>query len=271
MIYNKDIQSFGKKHRILQQDYDYMYLLPHPQLREYISHYSITFDFISDNYIMMPNYNTSLVITTRNLNINVIGSTTMPYFIGSDTCETFVIIVFQPAGFYALTGIPQDELIDRTIPFESIDPILCKLLSDRVDKAKNINELVMAFDTLFLSNLNMCCHPQLKAIFQNISDCGGNTSLRKLSNEIHYSERHLNRVIQKHVGVSAKYLSRLVRINKALNLLKDCNNNITFVSEAAGFHDSSHFIREFKLLCGITPLEYCNNMSNFYSAIIDFF
>jgi len=40
---------------------------------------------------------------------------------------------------------------------------------------------------------------------------------------------------------------------------------IAAVSELAGFQDPSHFVRDFELICGITPKTYRDNMSDFYN------
>lgn len=42
MISKKDIHVFGGKHRILLQANEFICLLPHPDLREYISNYNKT-------------------------------------------------------------------------------------------------------------------------------------------------------------------------------------------------------------------------------------
>jgi AraC-like DNA-binding protein len=70
--------------------------------------------------------------------------------------------------------------------------------------------------------------------------------------------------------MSAKSLSRLVRVNKAIRLLRNPHNSITFSGEYTGFYDLPHFVHDFKSVCGLTPQEYRNNMSDFYSEIAKF-
>lgn len=110
----------------------------------------------------------------------------------------------------------------------------------------------------------MAHHPQLILTLQTMINCTGNITVKRLSNDIYYSERQLNRMFNQQVGVSVKTFSRLIRINNAFDLLKKPNNSLTLVSDVMGFHDLSHFIRDFKSVCGVTPQEYRNNMSDFY-------
>ncbi|MFV0394568.1 MAG: helix-turn-helix domain-containing protein [Coprobacillaceae bacterium] len=98
----------------------------------------------------------------------------------------------------------------------------------------------------------------------------GNVTVKELSNTTYYSERQLNRIFRKYVGLNAKSFLRLIRVNTTFHLLKKQHNSLTFVSDATGFHDLPHFIHDFKLVCGITPQEYRNNMSAFYNNPIKF-
>jgi len=274
MISKKDIQVFGGKHHILLHESEYIFLLPHPDLRKYISNYTITFPpkEISDRYTIMPHGSATLVISnnTKNLYVELFGPITKPTIVGNKSTEMLVIIEFQPAGLYALTGINQSELTDETFSFESVNLALSRLLSEAVEKAENISELVTSLDMILLENMYTTFHPQFSTVFQSMINCAGNTTIRKLSDDIHYSERQLNNIFKQHVGVSAKPFSRLIRINTAIRLLNNCRNSITLVSDLTGFHDLPHFIHDFKSVCGVTPQEYRNNISDFYSEIAKF-
>ena len=272
MISKENIHVFEEKHRILLQADEFICLLPHPNLREYIANYNITFptkDLMPDGFTVMPCGCSSLSIEKDNKSLFVYlhGPVTKPYILGSQAnqLEMLVTIEFKPAGLYALTGINQNELIDKTFPFETVSPALGKLMFEAVEKSRNIYEMVTNLDNLLLVSMYTTYHPQLKQVLQNINDYIGNIPVKKLSDDIHYSERQLNRIFNQHVGVSAKSFSRLVRINNTFSLLKKPNNSLALISDVAGFHDLSHVIHDFKLVCGITPQEYRNNMSDFYN------
>ena len=272
MISRKDMQLFKERQRVLLQTGDFICLLPHFALRDYISNYNITFptdSLMSDRFTVMPcGCPTLSVEKSRDaLFVDLHGPVTRPYIVGSEAnrLEMLVTIEFKPAGLYAFTGISQNELIDKTFPFEAVNPNLCGLISEAIEKAGSIFEMVARLDALLLKNMRAAYHPELRRVLHNIKDCGGNISVGELSSDIHYSERQLNRIFKQHVGTSAKSFSRLIRINNSFRLLKRPHANLTLISDLSGFHDLSHFIRDFKLVCGITPQEYRQNMSDFYN------
>jgi len=262
---------FREKQRILLQTNEYICLSPHPNLKEYISNYNVTFptkEMMPSGFTIMPCGCSTLSIENdgKGLFVDLDGPTTKPHIVGSQANQPQMIVTieFRPAGLYALTGINQSELTDQTIAFEAVNPALSKMISDIVEKTESVDELLTGLDMLLLENMYAAYHPQLKQIFQAIYHCAGSVNIKKLSDEAHYSERQLNRIFQQHVGVSGKSFARLVRINHAFRLLKNPKSSLTFMSDVMGFYDVSHFIRDFGLVCGITPQAYRNNMSDFY-------
>lgn len=131
-----------------------------------------------------------------------------------------VTIEFKPAGFYALTGISQNELADESFSFAAVNFKLSKLVSEVVEQAERIDQLATGLDRLLLEKMSAADHPQLILTLQNMVSCAGNIPIKRLSDDIYYSERQLNRIFRQHVGVSAKSFARLIRINNAFRLLK---------------------------------------------------
>jgi len=271
MISKKDIQAFEEKHRILLQVNEFICLRPHPGLREYIANYNITFptkDLMPGGFTVLPCGCATLAIEKNNqkLSVDLHGPITKPYLADSwANLEMVVTIEFKPAGLYALTGISQTELRDKTLPLEAVDTALSKLLSEAAEKANSLHEMVAGLDSLLLTNMHGAYPPEVRQLLQNVRDAAGNITVKKLSEDIHYSERQLNRMCKQHIGASAKSFARLIRINHSFRLLKKTQSSLSLVSDVAGFHDLPHFVRDFKLVCGITPGEYRGNMSDFYN------
>ena len=89
----------------------------------------------------------------------------------------------------------------------------------------------------------------------------------EISDKAYYSPRHLNRLFNLYLGMSMKSFSRLVRINRSIRLLNEKGNPLAFICEKLHYYDVSHFVKDFRLVCGITPQVYRSNMSDFYSEI----
>lgn len=207
MIAKKDLYTFNETKRVLLRENDYIYILPHPALRDRISNYTITFPnpkILPDNYTVIPHGSATLVFFCQQgvFNGNLFGPMSRPCMVGglANQSELLVIIEFQPAGLSAFTRIPQKEL----------------------------------------------------------------------AASVYYSERHLNRIFQNYIGMNTKTFSRLVRLNKAIRLMQNTQYQMTDTSCETGFYDLPHFIHDFKSVCGLTPQEYRNRMSDFYNEIAKF-
>ena len=222
-----------------------------------------------DGFTAMPDGCAALNVGIRpkGLSIDLSGPTTRPCIIGGHTNQFDMVvgIDFQPGGLYALTGIGQSELTDRTYDLGAVNAALSKQIAEAVESSGSVCALVARLDTLLLENLYTTCHVQLKPMFQHILASSGNITTKALSGRVHYSERQLNRIFQENVGLSAKSFSRLVRMYGAFRLLKKPQYSLTLVSDMAGYYDLSHFVRDFCLVCGVPPQEYRDNMSAFYT------
>ena len=255
-----------------------MYLLPHPALRNWISNYTITFPIagmMSDEYSVLPHGSATLVFSCNDFTINgnLFGPITKPALVGNaaNLFKMLFIVEFQPAGYYAFSKMPQSELTDTVISFDDINPSLEKLIGQQLEIAYSIENLITEIDRLFIAHLKTAVYkPEFTLASQMILVSGGKTTVKGLSQQVFYSERHLTRMFDRYMGINVKSFSRLVRVNHALRLLKQQELTITQVCMQAGFYDIPHFINDFKSICGITPQKYRENMSDFYSELAKF-
>jgi len=272
MISRKDMYIYEDTQRILLKSGDFICLRPGHALSGYVSNYNITFPtkaLFLDGFTIIPSGCATINIENngQHLSAYLDGPATKPYIIGSknNQPEMLISIEFKPAGLYTFTGINQNELTNQSIPLDAINSKLCKSLYESIEKSTTIRELAANLDSLLQENMYAANHPELGLIYQNIIASSGKTTIKELSNITHYSERQLTRIFNQHIGISTKSFARLIRINNAFRLLKKPQNSLSFVSDMTGFHDLSHFIRDFKLVSGTTPQEYRGNMSAFYN------
>lgn len=278
MISKKNIQTFYEAHRILIKEDDFVYLLPHPALKNWISNYTITFPIkgmMSDEYTIIPHGCATLVLSSdgNKTFCTLFGPMTKPVCIGNEAnqLQLLFIVEFQPAGYYAFSGMPQKELTNCIFPFENMNSEMNRLMVQHLENSSDIRSFVSEIDKLFLTHLKTVLYrPEFSVANQIILNSGGQTSVKELSHSVFYSERHLGRIFEEYLGVSVKYFSRLVRINNAIRLLRRPQYSITQVYIQTGFYDMPHFIHEFQSICGITPQKYQNSMSDFYSEIAKF-
>ena len=278
MFTKESIKDFHQTGRVLFSGSNFMYLLPHPVLRTWISNYTITFPsagMMSDQYTVLPHGSATLVFSCvqNSINSSLFGPITKPAQVGheANASSLLFIVEFQPAGYYAFSGIPQNELTNFVLSFNDVNPSLHKLIAQKLEESSSIESFIWEMDRLFMCNLKIASYQQEFSLANHlIKESGGSLSVKELSQEVFYSQRHLSRIFDKYMGINTKSFSSLVRVNKALRLLRRPGCSIQQACMLAGFYDTSHFIHDCKSMCGITPQEYRNNMSDFYNEIAKF-
>ncbi|WP_373127206.1 AraC family transcriptional regulator [Dielma fastidiosa] len=276
MINKNSLKSLSAHHKILIREESYAYLLPCVELSHLISNFTITFPdktTISDDYTIMPHGSGTLVFFQYNdkLHSFLFGPTTKPVKVGdlANQCSIIFIIEYQPAGFFPFANTNQKELTDRIIPFSMINDSLDSAMRAILETACSADELIMNFEAVLLQNIQFPYPEELALALQLIIQSSGISSAAAIAAHVSYSPRHLNRLFNLYLGMSIKGFSRLVRINKSIQLLNE-NRSISEICEILSYYDSSHFVKDFKIVCQLTPQEYRAHMSDFYSEIAKF-
>ncbi len=89
----------------------------------------------------------------------------------------------------------------------------------------------------------------------------GSMKVAELARQFNMSKRNFERKFKKHVGLSPKSFSNIIRIEKCRSLIKSLNfNNLTEVSYMCNFYDQAHCVREFKSFVEETPKQYLSNV-----------
>lgn len=276
MVNNKNLTDINMN-RILVQEANFAYLLPCEELSHLISNFTITFPnkaMISDDYTIMPHGSVTLVIFSYHTKIHsfLFGPTTRPVKVGNlaNKCDCIFIIEFQPAGFYPFTKLNQKILTDKILPFSTIDYALYHSFQNIFLNSTSVEELLTSIEKELLQNMHHSYPKELSIAMQSIIQTKGVKNMKDISDNAHYSVRHLNRLFHLYLGMSIKSFSKLVRINKSIQLLNTETHTLSFICEELGYYDVSHFIKDFKTICSITPQEYKLNMSDYYSEIAKF-
>lgn len=277
MLKKESIHFINKNRSLIVCEDNFVYLLPCIQLRNWISNFTISFPnqtIISDNYTIIPHGSVTLVFfyDATGLHSLLFGPTTKPKTVGNiaNRCDVILIIEFQPAGFFPLIGIQQSELIDKVVPFSIINTSLDLEIKKIFNESLSIDKLILKLEELLISNIKIEYSYEFILAIQLIIQNSGNISSQEISKKVFYSSRHLNRLFNQYLGLSMKSFSRLVRINKSIKLLNNNKTSLMFICNELGFYDIPHFIKDFKIVCGITPQKYRANMSDFYSEIAKF-
>ncbi|ADK15046.1 MULTISPECIES: helix-turn-helix domain-containing protein [Clostridium] len=275
-----------KKHLKIKETPNYIYIEPHPLLRKYIAHYTILFPNpkemgrCSDNIgdlTLIPDCSGCIIYTYENSDflLSLWGATTKTVIVKNDVNLKKIrfFIEFVPGGLHAITGIKQSELCDIQTQVDEVDKCLYDSLNHAAEIANNADDMVSMVNRIFLEAVekNNKQHAVMRSSLEKIKVANGVLTVKELSSSEYVSQRHLNRLFNEYIGINPKMLLRISRINYSINMLKKAENKSYInASQIFGYFDQSHFIHDFKQICGVSPKEFFKNMSDFYNELFKY-
>ena len=173
-------------------------------------------------------------------------------------------VKFRPGGFYPFLKSPISNITDRTLSVSEIFDVDDKALEDEVlaleDNAAKIR-LVEIFlrDHLPERDENI---PLVNQIVDCIINDRHTLKVDDLVTLTGIQKRTLERLFSQYVGVSPKWVIQHTRIQEAAEqLATDPVSDCSQIALALGYFDQAHFIKDFKSVIGMTPVEYARQAS----------
>lgn len=166
---------------------------------------------------------------------------------------------FTPAGLSRFCNIPMNEYKNMSCDLIQASERIFYDINLRIINSSSLGELIQITEEFLLSRLAKAddIHSSVTEALNMIYGTGGNIRVKELSTSLIISERSLNRIFHKYIGLPPKTLCRIVRLNNVLKLCKN-DNHIDFLLAAYnnGYFDQAHFIKDFKEFCGCTPKNF---------------
>jgi transcriptional regulator GlxA family with amidase domain len=78
----------------------------------------------------------------------------------------------------------------------------------------------------------------------------------QMAHRVNLTASHLSRLFKAETGLSPNKYLKVLRMEKAKVLLESTFLNIKEIMNKVGVRDESHFVRDFKNICGKTPGQY---------------
>lgn len=177
-------------------------------------------------------------------------------------------ITFQPWAISVLFNYSMNEYVDCVIGIKNeilqfFEPVL-----QLINSKKSNEELVQKVDNFLYTQLkgkSVLDVEEIDAVKYMIAN-NGEKSIKQVCEEFNLNERYLERYFKKHIGLSPKFYSRILRFSNIFRLVNE-NPNWMDVVYLGGFYDQSHFIKNFKEFTGEEPSNYGfnkENMANFF-------
>lgn len=255
--------------QLMRKTSERLYIRPHPLLQPYIAHYTFSYAVAEagpKTLRLVPDASGCLVFAfgPGKVEGHFWGPTTQTVEVTNDLdlVQRF-FVEFLPCGAHRFSGIPQRELTDVRMFSEMIQPF--SGLIEIAGQAADLRQMVEQTDRFFLNRLERGPEAGLPALLlPELQRRHGTLPVKALSQESCYSERHLNRLFQDSLGMGVKTYSRLLRVNEALRVMQSGGVSLTDIAHRLQYYDQAHFIRDFKLVCGVTPSAYVREREAFY-------
>ncbi|TDQ16668.1 AraC family transcriptional regulator [Algoriphagus boseongensis] len=168
-------------------------------------------------------------------------------------------VPFYPGALHRLTGIPFEELKDKSLDFELLFPIETREIEEKLQGCRSYEAMVQLVDqlliVLFRKKSSMDNHPSERALpYFFISESIQNVDF--LADEACLSLRQFERLSKKYFGVGPKTMLRINRFSKSY-IFKTKNPELSWyeVSAACGYEDYQHMAKDYKDFSGITPAQ----------------
>lgn len=185
------------------------------------------------------------------------GMFSTPVMFEAEQDSTVLCIQFEPFGLSGLLGIPAIEYSESFVPSDLIFGSSINTLREQLFETSSFNEKIILVENYLENKFKTTTLKKtlVETIIKNQKFTS--MSLSNFKENTGYSKKHIIGKFKEQVGLTPKSYQRLLNINKAIVLLsKYEHSNYTHIAHDCGFYDQSHFIKNFKLITGITPKNY---------------
>ncbi|WMT38835.1 helix-turn-helix domain-containing protein [Paenibacillus sp. D2_2] len=169
-------------------------------------------------------------------------------------------IKFKPGGFYPFLQHSVSSLLNHPLEVSAIlDMNGPELEHTILNLGDEQHSMVKAMNELLLSKLPSQ-DEQVLQINQIIDFISGDRDVSKVDVVCDHFQIHirkLQRLFDQYVGICPKWVIRLYRLQNAAEMMdRQAPIDLSQLAMELGYHDQSHFIKDFKAVVGCTPDEY---------------
>jgi AraC-like DNA-binding protein len=206
---------------------------------------------------VIPNPCVNLVIEPNKTGIYGAAKYKYSYLIKDKGCV--IGVKFKPGGFYPFIKQPVSSLINNPLAIRPVFDIEARTLEDTMlshtEDAKMV-ELAESFIRPKLPEKDPAI-TLINRIIDRIVEDHWITKVDDICKAFDMNKRKLQRLFDQYVGVSPKWVIKLYRLQNAAETIDhDKNHDRLKLAVDLGYHDQSHFIKDFKAVIGKTPDEY---------------
>jgi AraC-like DNA-binding protein len=188
---------------------------------------------------------------------SVVAPMTSALVIRCNTWSRVLGVRFRPGAARGFLGVSMRELPAGRLDLE-------ELWSDAAELRVRIAEADAAGASVAALERALCARvpeagrpePRVRALLARLAGEAPLAPIQALAEQAGVTRQHLARLFRDEVGLEPKRLARIVRLRRALRLLRvGSGTGLAAIALEAGYSDQPHMNAEFRALAGAAPLE----------------
>ncbi|WAC57457.1 helix-turn-helix domain-containing protein [Gordonia sp. SL306] len=96
----------------------------------------------------------------------------------------------------------------------------------------------------------------VNAIVEFVENDSSVTSVTQICDRFHLTERSLQRLTQRRLGLTPKWLIQRRRLQEAAERLRGSGTTLAMIAAELGYADEAHLVRDFRTVTGMTPGQF---------------
>ena len=189
------------------------------------------------------------------------------FYLENTGASGIVGIKLKPAAVTYLFGIEMDRLADQVVELRKISGQKFQSIETAINAHKSHEEIIEALNSFFLSKQQVEYDDRIEGALALLFGKHGDVRVSDLTSKLAITERQLERLFKKYVGLSPKFYARIIRFSYIFQLMQEGNQSWLDITFQSGYYDQPHFIRDFKAFSGEDPSAYLfdeKSMANFF-------
>lgn len=173
----------------------------------------------------------------------------------------YIGVRFLPTMFTNLFKINASSLSNQFQLVENVLPKISNFIKENFDSNFTNYKICKQLDDFFIDELNKIDIDSDQRLYKNLELILKSNGVLSIEESVDFgiSRRQLSRLFEYYVGTNIKTFCKVVQFQNILRAkpsTQSLRKNKLFYD--FGYYDQSHFIKDFKNFCGITPSKFFN-------------
>ena len=169
---------------------------------------------------------------------------------------------FKPGKAASFFHSPLQEMTDQIVTINDIGKLKTDYITEYLANDTCSNKRTFFIDSIFEKLLSgqPAVEKQIQYAISAIELSNGMINIQEITSNIGWSRQHFTRRFLKNTGLTPKFFSQIVRVNRIIKIYKNRWHSLGDLAQVGGYFDQSHMTNEFKKITGVTPQIFLKNV-----------